>query len=171
MTTTGPAGPRPDVTYHGFSPGIIVLEDDTGRQLGVLSPVLYHSPTGLNWGYGGSGAADCARSLLINALGKQAAACPICDGTQLTVYDDTIPWPDGRGQGDFRPYCAEHDGPPEDLDPELSGKCFCNGGYRDLPYQRFKFAFVAGWPQDGEWTITRAEILTWLDAQPDWNLK
>jgi hypothetical protein len=34
-----------------------------------LVHMVRHSPTGLNWGYGGSGPADLARSLLLDALG------------------------------------------------------------------------------------------------------
>jgi len=32
---------------------------------------VYHSPTGFEWGYGGSGPADLARSILWNFLGKE----------------------------------------------------------------------------------------------------
>jgi len=32
---------------------------------------VYHSPTGFNFGYGGSGPADLARSILWNFLGKE----------------------------------------------------------------------------------------------------
>jgi hypothetical protein len=31
-------------------------------------------------------------------------------------------------------------------------------------YQRFKFEIVAHWPQDGDWSISAAEVLAWLDA-------
>ena len=34
-----------------------------------LKHQVYHSPTGLNWGYGGSGPADLARSILWDVLG------------------------------------------------------------------------------------------------------
>jgi Family of unknown function (DUF6166) len=30
-------------------------------------------------------------------------------------------------------------------------------------YQAFKFSFVAGWPQGGDWQITDEEIEVWLD--------
>ena len=32
---------------------------------------VYHSPDGFNWGYGGSGPADLARSILWDHLGKE----------------------------------------------------------------------------------------------------
>ena len=31
-------------------------------------------------------------------------------------------------------------------------------------YQRFKFAVIAGLPQDASWTLTRASILDWVRA-------
>ena len=39
----------------------------------------------MGWGYAGSGAADCARSVLIAALGE-AARCQMCAGTGKVVY-------------------------------------------------------------------------------------
>jgi len=38
-----------------------------------LKHYIYHSPTGFNWGYGGSGPADLARSILWDHLGKEPA--------------------------------------------------------------------------------------------------
>lgn len=38
-----------------------------------LRHVVRHSPTGLEWGYGGSGPADLALSLCVDALGKELA--------------------------------------------------------------------------------------------------
>lgn len=35
--------------------------------------VVRHSPTGIEWGYGGSGPADCARSILIHFAGTELA--------------------------------------------------------------------------------------------------
>jgi len=38
-----------------------------------LRHVARHSPTGLNWGYSGSGPADCALSILTDCLGEERA--------------------------------------------------------------------------------------------------
>lgn len=38
-----------------------------------LPHVVRHSPTGFEWGYGGSGPADLARSILVDAVGVIAA--------------------------------------------------------------------------------------------------
>jgi len=35
---------------------------------------VYHSPTGFNWGYGGSGPADLARSILWDLIGAEPYA-------------------------------------------------------------------------------------------------
>jgi len=36
-----------------------------------LKHKVYHSPTGFNWGYGGSGPADLARSILWDFIGSE----------------------------------------------------------------------------------------------------
>jgi len=38
-----------------------------------LKHKVYHSPDGFNWGYGGSGPADLARSILWDYLGEEPA--------------------------------------------------------------------------------------------------
>lgn len=45
----------------------IYVDRDGVQQL--LRHRVYHSPTGMNWGYGGSGPADLARSILADYLG------------------------------------------------------------------------------------------------------
>jgi hypothetical protein len=76
----------PIISYHGRQPrgggaGIITALDADGDAAGLVAHLPKHSPGGMAWGYPGSGAADCARSLLVAALGK-AAQCPACtDGS------------------------------------------------------------------------------------------
>jgi hypothetical protein len=102
----------------------------------------------MSWGYGGSGPADLARSLLIAVLGD-GARCGTCAGTRLVVYD-----PAADREVRYR----------EDLDSEEAAyNCGdCEGGYRQLPYQAFKFEYVAKWGPS--WRVSRTEILTWLTA-------
>jgi len=38
-----------------------------------VKQVIRHSPTGMEWGYGGSGPADCALSILADCLGLEQA--------------------------------------------------------------------------------------------------
>jgi hypothetical protein len=141
------------VIYHGIhrpaGGSVILTETPDGELTGVVHHVVKHSPTGIGWGYAGSGAADCARSLLIAALGEDAARCPQCNGTCRVVI---------TGDGGERPYEPEADG---DVDPESLTDCSaCDDGYRRVPYQQFKVDYVAKW--DHDWRMSRADILAWL---------
>src|SRR5215469_776339 len=58
--------------YHGKAaserragPRAIAIENAAGHRLGALTHRPRHSPTGMTWGYAGSGPADLARSILI----------------------------------------------------------------------------------------------------------
>ncbi|MEU4511700.1 DUF6166 domain-containing protein [Nonomuraea wenchangensis] len=148
----------PEVIYHGYRRKIggsfIAIETPEGAQLGMVAHLPLHSPTGLSWGYYGSGAADCARSLLIAALGADAA-CRSCKGTVKVVFD-----PDTGKEVPYEP------GEAHTYDPELIFRCVCEDGYRIAPalYQAFKFMFVSRWGE--EWRMSRAGILAWLASQP-----
>ena len=53
---------------------VTVHEQFEGRKflpIGDLKHRIYHSPSGFNWGYAGSGPADLARSILWDHLGKE----------------------------------------------------------------------------------------------------
>jgi hypothetical protein len=159
---------RGPVTYTGrHTPGgtEVLVRDDAAGSSAPLRHVVRHSPTGFGWGYGGSGPADLARSLLIDALGP-AALCPQCNGTHRVV------WLGPETDHDPVPF---HEIRHAEADPELITDCLCDDGIRSLPYHDFKFAVVAGWPQDEPWSITRAEIIDWLttlyppgDELPEW---
>jgi hypothetical protein len=157
--------PDDDVIYHGvYRDGNCVIlaeapgEPDSGTE---VRHVVKHSPTGLGWGYGGSGPADCARSLLIAALPAAETRCPLCNGTGYTVVTSG---PDAACE--IRPYDRDRDGLIDEMDPELWGRCWCDGGYRSLPYQQFKWDYVARWPQSpGEWRVRRSEIRAWYERE------
>lgn len=140
-----------NVIYHGSrneaGGSVVAVETAAGELLGTLRHVERHSPGGFSWGYGGSGPADLARSLLLAALGD-AAACLLCRARRQVVLTET---------GEGLPY---EDG--DDVNPELIAKCVCSDGYRSVPYQEFKWKFVAGW--GAEWKMSRTEILAWLHA-------
>jgi hypothetical protein len=152
----------PDVVYHGYqSPvagSIITIETPAGETAGLVRHVVKHSPTGMGWGYAGSGPADCARSLLIAAIGD-AAVCPMCARTGKITYrlDDGGESPSAAYDPAVSPEDYERDG-------LIITECRqCDDGYRRLPYQDFKFEFVAGW--EGEWRMRRADILAWLASR------
>lgn len=116
-----------------------------------LRHVVRHSPTGLEWGYGGSGPSDLARSILLEVLGD-VGRCETCGGTNRLVYDERVK--------DFRAMR------PSDRKP--FERCFdCDDGYRHLPYQDFKFDVVARLDRDG-FTLTFLQVTDWLRANaPD----
>ncbi|MFI6909734.1 DUF6166 domain-containing protein [Nonomuraea sp. NPDC050394] len=151
-----------DVIYHGYRREIggsfIAVEDEAGQQLGVVTHLPRHSPTGLSWGYLGSGAADCARSLLMAALGD-AATCTACAGTRQIV----LAFDEATEEITEQPY--DPDQAPA-VDPELIMSCgTCDDGTRVHPihYQAFKEEFVARWGE--EWTMPREEIVAWFTQQ------
>ena len=78
-----------ETIYHGLwrENGCceIAAEDEDGHRVGIVRHVPKSSPTGMNWGYAGSGPDDTARSLLIEVLGEDAI-CPVCAGTGRVVY-------------------------------------------------------------------------------------
>lgn len=160
MTST----PDRAVVYHGYrarttaSTCVVALETPAGDVLGMLRHVVRHSPAGLNWGYGGSGAADCARSLLIDALGHDNVACPTCRGAGRLVVKPGHEHEEEPPQEPFDAGRAGHD-------PAAAYHCYyCDGGFLPVPYQDFKWAHVAKF--GAEWRMHRGAILDWL-AQHD----
>lgn len=148
---------RDDLVFHGVALGngetVVLVEEPDGRIVGSVLHVVRHSPTGLAWGYTGSGAADTARCVLLAALPD--ALCGRCGATGRIVLDDE----DTDGT---RPFDPRRD------DAEAAIGCpDCDGDLMAaVPYQDFKFAVVAGW-DEREWRMTRAEILTWLIGHAD----
>jgi hypothetical protein len=144
--------------YTGYGPGspggghLVTVTRD-----GVESPlrhVVMHSPTGFAWSYGGSGPADLALSLLVDALGDRAT-CRTCGGTGEVVFDQDadreVPYDEER-----------HTHPGSERFSEPMGCMDCDRGIpRGLPYQEFKWAVVAGLGES--WTLTREQILDWYD--------
>ena len=160
-----PAGPGLDsaVVIHGYpttGDGLVVLEDEAGRELGPLTHYPLHAvPGSLTWGYGGAGPADLARSILIAVLGEDAR-CRTCAGTAHVlarlegnrfVYE---PYDRSRIGTGIAQYCPE-----------------CEAGIKLLgaDYQAFKWARVAGWPGEREFRISVAEVHEWMErvSSPD----
>lgn len=70
----------PTYTIEGFrSPhdcAVQVVEGDSRRRLDPRLDLRNHSPTGLEWGYGGSGPAQLALAILAQVVGEMhALAC------------------------------------------------------------------------------------------------
>lgn len=122
-----------------------------------------HSPTGMSWGYHGSGAADLARSLLIHALGDDAR-CPVCEGTAEVVYDVEADADVPAGVAMAHRAGAES---AQGRYSEVMGCCNCEDGCLVVPslYQPFKRDVIARLPEAG-WVLTRSEVLEWLRQHP-----
>ena len=128
---------------------MITLETAGGAVLGRLHHYVLHSPSGFAWGYNGSGPAETARCLLLDALDDPR--CPACAGHGLTVLTEL-------GE---RPFDPDVD---DELDPTVLACQDCDRStLRTVPYQQFKEQVVAGWT--GEWWITRGDVRAWLTQQ------
>lgn len=146
--TSGPVE-LPDVLYTGTQPpqgsaGVITVSELAGDQIGQVTHRPKHSPTGMAWGYGGSGPADCARSLLAHAIGDRLALCAVCGGHSTVVYHDATACPAQPGT------------------PGAQTCPFCDHGLF-LPsqiYQEFKRVFVVAFGDT--FVITRKAIVAWL---------
>lgn len=68
---------------RGWGCEVTVENLETGSGPIPLRHVIYHSPTGFEWGYGGSGPADLALSILADALGEHPTSQEIGEGTSL----------------------------------------------------------------------------------------
>ena len=141
-----------EVAYRGYAHGddgqVIYVEDMHGVRIGVVPHLPKHSPSGMNWGYAGSGPSDTARSLLIAALGEDAI-CAVCAGTGRVVY---------IRQGEV--LAAVPFDPDRHLWSRQGWKCECDEGYVLLPYLAFVDQFVTRW--GSEWMMSRFAVLMWL---------
>lgn len=150
-----PTGGEPYYRGHGSGePGggrLVTVEQD-GQVLGLLRHVVRHSPTGMTWGYAGSGPADLALSLLVDALGEDAR-CGTCRGHGQVWQRFTA---DGEQLEPVDPASG-------DDSCELLSCPDCEQGLALLPYQDLKFAVVAGLPEHG-WVLPRSQVLAWYYA-------
>jgi len=65
-----------------------------GRKEKPLKHIVRYSPSGLEWGYGGSGPADLALSILSDAVGRDLADCYHQDFKWFFI--SRIPWDGGE---------------------------------------------------------------------------
>ena len=143
----GGAG-SPARVYRGFTTPdgerrVTVTSGGVARPLDPRLDLRNHSPTGLNWAYGGSGPAQLALALLADALGPDVNArdCPRCGWD--TSFGDPAP------EGGVCPFCRVLLAPAKS--PEAR--------YRRVLslYQAFKWAVVVRLDNAG-WMLTNAEV-------------
>jgi hypothetical protein len=72
----------------GNNPGNVMVHE--GFRDTTLSHDVRHSPDGFSWGYGGSGPAELARCLLLDATGTDT-------GYQQFKFDVVARWPMDEG--------------------------------------------------------------------------
>lgn len=71
-----------EVVYRGEQPStggpgeVTVVEDDTERTLDPRTDIANHSPSGVSWGFRGSGPRQLAIALLADVYGDDLAADP-----------------------------------------------------------------------------------------------
>ena len=65
--------------YRGEQGGLVKVILPSGKSR-LLRHVVLYSPTGFGWGYGGSGPADLALSILCDVLGKRPSEKQIDHG-------------------------------------------------------------------------------------------
>jgi hypothetical protein len=75
---------------HTASPRIITVSD--GTEVALLEHRVRHSPTGMSWGYSGSGPADLALSILWDYLGEE----PTPDHYQVFKEGFVALWPQDK---------------------------------------------------------------------------
>lgn len=83
-------------TYIGQRPGDDFVGDcrvyvQEGNQVLPLRHVAHHSPTGFEWGYGGSGPADTALSILADFFGESLEPRPFYK--REVTYEHSRAWP------------------------------------------------------------------------------
>lgn len=164
------AGPNGAATcYHGarYASGEVrvIAHDAASGWRAPLVHIVTHAPiSGFSWGRPSAGAADLARSLLVDALGPHAL-CPACSGRCRVV------WLGPAADEDPEPYDPDRHA---EVDEDRITPCLCLDGLRVLPYHALKLAFVALLPD--HWKVGRDELLHWLLGQyevgsvPQWLL-
>lgn len=81
--------------------GVCVIEDGYSRPLRWRLDLVNHSPTGLSWGYAGSGPAQCALAILADALGDDRRAVDLYQAfkrERIAKLDQAQPWTMSQAQ-------------------------------------------------------------------------
>ena len=118
-----------------MGPGtILIIDSKTGKDIGKLHHVHRHSPSGMNWGYGGSGPADAALSILMDCVGEDVACryyqqfksdvianLPVVEWTLSEAKVKRVIRKYGEGKNDV---CDKCGCPLERYEIDLCGSCW-----------------------------------------------
>ena len=128
-------------------PGQVVVIDERGRYLlNGHHDIRNHSPSGFNWGYGGSGPAQLALAILADFLGPIPIPeiCPYCE--QPMQADGTC---------SAHPSSCGYDFNKEDKWKNIQGQC--------VHYQDFKREVIAHLPRE-RFELTSNDIERWVNT-------
>lgn len=95
------SGRRYDADRRSLRTSVMIVEDGALRPLPPRLDLINHSPTGLEWGYAGSGPAQLALALLADALGHDATATALHHAYKFDVIaqlPQDAPWQLTRDQ-------------------------------------------------------------------------
>ena len=81
---------REPVIYRGFrnTKGGAQVDRSDGKKLRAREDLINHSPTGFEWGYGGSGPSQLALAMLADTLYDRMPNKPEADRMTMKVYQD-----------------------------------------------------------------------------------
>jgi hypothetical protein len=75
-------------TYEGRREGHVVCVTVNGRPLNPQLHLYNHSPSGFEWGYGGSGPAQLALAIMVDHVGDTAEALHLYQRFKWAVVSD-----------------------------------------------------------------------------------
>ncbi len=125
-------------TYLEGSYSIVVARSDSSTY--GLKRKGNHSPTGFSVGYGGSGPAETAFSILVDFFDDGLHLCKRCDGSGAVETED------------------------EEVRKDRCSWCEGTGIKPPISYQDFKFGVIANLPQGEDFVLTGQDIETWIAA-------
>lgn len=140
---------------------VIVIDDKRRYPLPPRNDVMNHSPDGFEWGYGGSGPAQLALALCVDALGGNE---PLSGACAATLNDPD--WYCCGGPG-TRCVCVLRG----DHLWHLCANCAHKWQREDITkaqsvYQDFKFRHIANLSgpctQNDNWTLTADQVRVWI---------
>lgn len=121
----------------------IVKPTSEGMEHKPLKHLVVHSPTGFEWGYGGSGPADLALSILGDFFEEKPTHKELWQG-RFDVKDEELAKANNENE----------------LDALWNSRLLQCWHY----HQGFKDGFVSTWPKEG-WTISGDIIRRWIEEK------
>ncbi len=135
---SGAAGPKSRATRD---PRVLVDNEPIAIRLDLRQ----HSPSGLSWGYAGSGPAQCALAILADHFNHHPEDASLVPAEERDRFVDEA----------AAVHRKRKHGKAYNLNADVAALVL---------YQEFKWAVVSGWPQSGDWHITSEQITRWIES-------